>query len=210
MSNACSSLPRFDSSPSFGSSLLLPPLGVGASAAAAAAAAATALPPPIPRLRSMGVSNPSVVLACWDVIASRPVQNVRTHSRFEHETKRKQTNHKYYGTGECFLFKIDGERVTVPNDHHSDGEDSGDDDDDGAATATTTKTLVDGEVSTFGWTGMNMYLQYSEAAGIGMGGGGVEGSFGLFIGEDFLSGSTGRWGTVATADFFVCVPLVCI
>lgn len=49
---------------------------------------------------------------------------------------------------------------------------------------------------------MNMYLQYSDAEGMGMGGGGAEGSFGLFIGEDFLSGSTGRW-----AFFCVCVLL---
>lgn len=93
---------------------------------------------------------------------------------------------KYYGTGECFLFKIDGERVTVPND-----DPDGDDSDDG--TGAGTKTLVDGEMSTYGWTGMNMYLQYSDAGGMGMGGGGVEGSFGLLLGEDFLSGSTGRW-----------------
>lgn len=94
---------------------------------------------------------------------------------------------QYYGTGECFLFKIDGERVTVPND------DPDDDDDDDSDGGTATKTLVEGEISSYGWTGMNMYLQYSDAGGMGMGGGGAEGSFGLFIGEDFLSGSTGRW-----------------
>lgn len=91
---------------------------------------------------------------------------------------------QYYGTGECFLFKIDGERVTVPND-----DPEGDDESDDGGTAT---TLVEGEVSAYGWTGMNMYLQYSDAEGMGMGGGGAEGSFGLFIGEDLLSGSTGR------------------
>eukprot|EP00752_Nemacystus_decipiens_P008772 g7827.t1 len=94
---------------------------------------------------------------------------------------------QYYGTGECFLFKIDGERITVASDNPEGDDDS----DDGAAT----KTLVEGEISAYGWTGMNMYLQYSDAEGMGMGGGGADGSFGLFIGEDFLSGSTGRCDT---------------
>ncbi|CAN0076656.1 unnamed protein product [Sphacelaria rigidula] len=40
---------------------------------------------------------------------------------------------------------------------------------------------------------MNMYFQYSDDVGIGMGGGG--GSFGLFLGEDLLTGTTGKCDT---------------
>lgn len=113
----------------------------------------------------------------------------------------KHEKKKYYGTGECFLFKINGERVPVEHGYAStsgDGDGGGgggdggsdgtgsDGDGDGGV-----KTLMEGDMTTYGWTGMNMYLQYSDAAGMGMGGGGVEGSFGLFLGEDFLSGSTG-------------------
>lgn len=47
-----------------------------------------------------------------------------------------------------------------------------------------------GNVTTYSWTGMNTYFQYSDAGGIGMGGGG--GSFGLFLGEDLLTGTTGK------------------
>lgn len=52
--------------------------------------------------------------------------------------------------------------------------------------------VMDGEITAYPWTGMNTYMQYSDCAGLGMGGGGEEASFGLFIGDDFLSGSTGR------------------
>ncbi|CAN0571424.1 unnamed protein product, partial [Ectocarpus sp. 12 AP-2014] len=54
---------------------------------------------------------------------------------------------------------------------------------------------MEGDMTAFGWTGMNMYLQYSDSKGIAMGGGGADGSFGLFIGEDFLTGSTGKCDT---------------
>ncbi|CAM9542926.1 unnamed protein product, partial [Ectocarpus sp. 12 AP-2014] len=71
---------------------------------------------------------------------------------------------QYYGTGECFL----------------------------SETVAESKTLMEGDMTAFGWTGMNMYLQYSDSKGIAMGGGGADGSFGLFIGEDFLTGGTGK------------------
>ncbi|CAM9694865.1 unnamed protein product [Pylaiella littoralis] len=115
------------------------------------------------------------------------------------------SGHQYYGTGESFLFKINGGRVTAetdkdgPDDNAShtsggsgSGSGSGDGDGGGGGGG---KTLMEGDMTTYGWTGMNMYLQYSDEAGIGMGGGGVEGSFGLFLGEDFLSGSTGTCDT---------------
>ncbi|CAN0054644.1 unnamed protein product [Phaeothamnion confervicola] len=37
---------------------------------------------------------------------------------------------------------------------------------------------------------MNTYFQWSREQGLGLGGGG--GCFGLFLGEDFASGTTGR------------------
>lgn len=61
---------------------------------------------------------------------------------------------------------------------------------DGAtAVAVGNRSLLEGQVKTYGWSGVNTYFQYSDDAGIGMGGGG--GSFGLFVGDDLLSGTTG-------------------
>lgn len=51
------------------------------------------------------------------------------------------------------------------------------------------RALLEGDVTTYGWSGMNTYFQYSDEVGVGMGGGG--GSFGLFVGDDLLSGTTG-------------------
>lgn len=87
------------------------------------------------------------------------------------------------------MFKIDGGRVPAETEPDGDDDDSGE----GDNASGDSKMVVDGEIAAYGWTGMNMYLQYSDGEGLGMGGGGAEGSFGLFVGEDFLSGSTGRW-----------------
>lgn len=96
---------------------------------------------------------------------------------------------QYYGTGECFLFKLEnGERVAVKTGSDADSDGGSDTGSPGGSV----KNLMEGAIATFGWTGMNMYLQYSDGAGLGMGGGGMAGSFGLFVGEDFLSGSTGK------------------
>ncbi|CAM9137130.1 unnamed protein product [Choristocarpus tenellus] len=53
--------------------------------------------------------------------------------------------------------------------------------------------LLDGDVTSYVWSGMNTYFQYSTDNSLGMGGGG--GNFGLFIGEDFMKGSTGMCRT---------------
>ena len=90
---------------------------------------------------------------------------------------------QYYGTGQCFLYKIEGGRTPC---------ESGDASEESAADAAGGKAAMDGEVVTYQWTGMNTYLQYSDCAGLGMGGGGEEAAFGLFVGDDFLNGSTGR------------------
>lgn len=93
------------------------------------------------------------------------------------------------------MFKIDGERVPAEAEPGGGAED--DDSGEGDNTSGESKTVVDGEIAAYGWTGMNMYLQYSDGEGLGMGGGGAEGSFGLFVGEDFLSGSTGRRANIS-------------
>ncbi|CAM9363095.1 unnamed protein product [Ascophyllum nodosum] len=93
---------------------------------------------------------------------------------------------QYYGTGQCFLYKIEGGRTPC---------ESGDASEESAADAAGGKAAMDGEVVTYQWTGMNTYLQYSDCAGLGMGGGGEEAAFGLFVGDDFLNGSTGSCDT---------------
>ncbi|CAN0414693.1 unnamed protein product, partial [Laminaria digitata] len=105
---------------------------------------------------------------------------------------------QYYGTGECFLFRIDGKRVSCSGDASASGSDTGDEAEAGGGEG---KTLVDGDMTMYPWSGMNTYLQYSDGSGIGMGGGGADGNFGLYVGEDFLSGSTG------TCDTFLNPPL---
>lgn len=85
------------------------------------------------------------------------------------------------------MFRIVGERIAQADTTAGSAADG---DTDGARDGAG-KILLDGDIVTHEWSGMNTYLQYSDGAGLGMGGGGAAGTFGLFVGEDFLNGSTG-------------------
>lgn len=76
---------------------------------------------------------------------------------------------QYYGSGESFIFRLE-DFGSSKNDNH-----------------------CNPRVSKFGWSALNSYFQFSNGHSIGMGGGG--GSFGLFVGEDFATGSTGTCST---------------
>ena len=81
------------------------------------------------------------------------------------------------------MYKIEGGRTTY---------ESGDASEESAADDAGGKTTMNGEVVSYGSTRMNTYLQYSDCAGLGMGGGGKNATFGLFVGDDFINGSTDR------------------
>jgi len=81
---------------------------------------------------------------------------------------------QYYGTGECFLFKLN--QCEEPSNEFAPGSDR---------MLPNFKSL-----SKYMWTGMNTFFQIGSVDGFGLGGGGDH--FGFYVGEDFAYGSSGN------------------
>lgn len=100
-------------------------------------------------------------------------------SPWRHEKKSSYVGSKFYGTGECFLFrKVErGKNLRRGLSFlETPGADS---------------------VEVFKWTGANLLCQYfdQEEGRLAMGGGGEAGMFGLCLEDDFSRGSTGPTAT---------------
>jgi hypothetical protein len=101
---------------------------------------------------------------------------------------------QYFGTGECFLFKLD-DSFRKKNENNLSEPVEG-------------KLQHFDTLTKYSWTGANAFFQYSTKSGIGLGGGGDD--FGLFIGDDFAEGCTGRCTTFdneplcSASDFDIC------
>lgn len=83
---------------------------------------------------------------------------------------------QYYGDGQCFVFHF-GEQ---PGDK---GLGEGEEDDPHCIHHFTSMTQ-------YMWSGLNTYFQWTSDRSLGLGGGG--GAFGLFLGDDFEEGTSGR------------------
>lgn len=95
---------------------------------------------------------------------------------------------KFFGGGLSRLFKIVDTHDNTANTNHNNTNDE-----------TTTATTSREEVRIYKWTGANRLFQIcdSEKKMLAMGGGGIDGAFGLCVQDDFRRGSSGRCETYA-------------
>ncbi|KAI9263382.1 TLD-domain-containing protein [Phascolomyces articulosus] len=102
---------------------------------------------------------------------------------------------RYYGSGECFLWRLDRSSLSSSSSMHA-----------ADPNTTTTSSLLE----TYRWSGKNDYLCYSARDYISMGGG--EGRVAIWLNEDLLQGHTESCATfdnepLSTSSKFECIGL---